>query len=77
MPDAKTPLERTKHWLESEVTRLRGELAALTAQPVCEGDPHTYTSTACHHGLHDRCRKQCKFCAVSCACRCHLPAEAV
>lgn len=32
---------------------------------------HVYVSTACHHGLHDRCRQSCKFCAVACACPCH------
>lgn len=32
---------------------------------------HVYTSTACQHGLHDRCRKACKFCGVACACSCH------
>jgi hypothetical protein len=30
-----------------------------------------YTSTACTHGLHDRCRKSCKFCASPCMCSCH------
>jgi hypothetical protein len=34
---------------------------------------HEYTSTACLHGLHDRCRKTCKFCAKRCACACHWP----
>ncbi len=32
---------------------------------------HNYVSTACHHELHDRCRKQCKFCAQPCGCWCH------
>ena len=32
---------------------------------------HVYTSTACHHGMHDRCRKECKFCGVKCRCACH------
>lgn len=32
---------------------------------------HDYLSTACHHGQHDRCRKECKFCAVPCKCACH------
>jgi hypothetical protein len=41
-------------------------------RPV-HGDEHIYLSTACHHGLHDRCRKECKFCAVRCLCSCHKP----
>lgn len=32
---------------------------------------HQYLSTACLHGLHDRCRKQCKFCTAECICACH------
>jgi hypothetical protein len=30
-----------------------------------------YTSTACHHDLHDRCRHTCKYCAKPCRCTCH------
>jgi hypothetical protein len=29
---------------------------------------HHYLSTACQHGLHDQCRKACKFCGALCAC---------
>src|SRR5687767_10005861 len=32
---------------------------------------HDYLSTACFHGLHDRCRRECKFCAQPCRCECH------
>jgi hypothetical protein len=32
---------------------------------------HKYTSTACMHGLHDRCRQECKFCNATCRCTCH------
>jgi hypothetical protein len=32
---------------------------------------HDYLSTACLHGLHDRCRLVCKFCAAACRCGCH------
>lgn len=34
-------------------------------------EQHDYLSTACFHGLHDRCRKECKFCGVACKCDCH------
>lgn len=34
-------------------------------------DKHEYLSTACYHGLHERCRKECKFCGVKCNCPCH------
>lgn len=30
--------------------------------------PHAYVSTACLHGLHDRCRLVCKFCSAPCSC---------
>lgn len=32
---------------------------------------HAYTSTACQHELHTRCRDVCKFCDARCACSCH------
>lgn len=43
---------------------------------------HTYTSTACQHGLHTRCgtlqhdagdlgAPHCKFCDAKCNCQCH------
>lgn len=35
---------------------------------------HWYTSTACLHLLHDRCRETCKFCSRPCLCKCHQPA---
>lgn len=30
---------------------------------------HHYISTACLHGRHTECRKQCKFCSANCACK--------
>lgn len=33
---------------------------------------HPYTSTACQHALHSRCRQSCKFCAARCMCACHV-----
>lgn len=42
-------------------------LVAMLARPR----KHRYTSTACAHDYHDRCRKQCKFCLVRCVCSCH------
>jgi hypothetical protein len=44
------------------------------SKPVIKTPPatvHDYLSTACFHGLHDRCRLTCKFCAVPCRCPCH------
>jgi hypothetical protein len=32
---------------------------------------HNYLSTACWHGKHDQCRKECKFCKAPCKCECH------
>lgn len=31
---------------------------------------HPYYSTACAHGLHERCQDTCKFCAAPCECSC-------
>lgn len=39
-------------------------------------EDHQYTSTACMHELHDRCRKNCKYCGNGCLCECHRAAEA-
>lgn len=46
-------------------------------RPAPDPTAHDYLSTACHHGLHDRCRKVCKFCPTACRCVCHLIAEGV
>lgn len=43
--------------------------AALPAMPTAQ--EHDYTSTACQHRLHDRCRQACKFCGAACGCGCH------
>jgi hypothetical protein len=40
-------------------------------------EPHNYLSTACFHGLHERCRQHCKFCDVQCKCGCHKQAARV
>lgn len=45
---------------------MREVLATSAATPPA----HVYTSTACQHGLHDRCRKACKFCGTPCLCPC-------
>lgn len=29
---------------------------------------HAYTSTACHHGQHQLCKLNCKYCGASCGC---------
>jgi hypothetical protein len=42
------------------------------ALPVESG--HIYLSTACLHGLHDKCREWCKYCGNKCVCmvpECH------
>lgn len=36
---------------------------------------HRYTSIACHHGSHNRCRLTCKHCDQHCRCRCHQPEQ--
>ena len=32
---------------------------------------HEYLSTACWHGVHTRCRSECKFGGETCVCECH------
>lgn len=46
-----------------------------TAAPGPVDDLHSYVSTACHHGLHERCRTSCKFCGQLCSCPCHHGAQ--
>lgn len=42
----------------------------LASAPAATPPAHVYTSTACQHGLHDRCRQNCKFCGTPCLCAC-------
>jgi hypothetical protein len=63
------------------VRRLEDALAPLLEDskgPVATqagANPHDYLSTACFHGLHERCRLNCKFCGVDCRCPCHVKAQ--
>lgn len=39
---------------------------------------HTYLSTSCLHGYHERCESKgakCKFCEAKCVCSCHEKKE--
>ena len=36
---------------------------------------HAYTSTACVHQMHGKCRVTCKFCQAGCRCVCHNQME--
>lgn len=39
---------------------------------------HSYHSTACQHGIHEQCRRTCKFCDQKCGCDCHAaPTEII
>lgn len=51
---------------QSDVSMTVAELSGMDDLP-----PHRYLSTACHHGKHSECRKECKFCAAVCGCACH------
>jgi hypothetical protein len=63
------------------VRRLEDALAPLLEDskgPVATqagANPHDYLSTACFHGLHERCQRHCKFCGVDCRCTCHVKAQ--
>jgi hypothetical protein len=48
-----------------------GLFPELPRPEVPQAGAHDYLSTACHHGLHARCRLTCKFCAEPCRCECH------
>jgi hypothetical protein len=50
---------------------LQPELIDFTNNQEPRAGEHRYMSTACLHGHHGACRKTCKFCEVSCRCRCH------
>jgi hypothetical protein len=45
------------------------------ASYALEPETHAYISTACQHGLHERCRLICKFCDAGCQCACHEASE--
>ena len=53
---------------QSSVKFAEAYLAQRTPEPA---PAHDYTSTACQHELHERCRKNCKFCLATCKCECH------
>lgn len=55
-------LDQLNTMLLEENERLRGGTREVA---------HDYLSTACFHGLHERCRRECKFCGVQCRCECH------
>lgn len=46
-------------------------ISAALPLPTVVPPVHDYTSTACFHGAHDKCRLICKFCTARCACICH------
>lgn len=43
----------------------------LPQELLAQQGGHLYTSTACQHDLHSRCRVTCKFCGILCDCICH------
>lgn len=54
--------------LSARLSRSASECHASQPEPEAA---HDYTSTACQHGFHERCRKNCKFCQVPCRCPHH------
>ena len=50
---------------------VKDDVLAASMPASLEYEDHDYTSTACYHGQHDRCRQLCKFCLARCQCRCH------
>lgn len=44
------------------------EEPAAPAEDGGEAAVHAYVSTACQHGLHDKCRLTCKYCGDPCVC---------
>ncbi len=45
------------------------EQASTTRVRVPHQVDHSYVSTACYHGRHERCRLTCKFCPAPCRCQ--------
>lgn len=62
-----------RHTATCGCERLRAR-AALT-EAVEHAGGHHYLATSCHHDLHGRCRRTCKFCQAACECGCHRPTE--
>ena len=80
------PLHRAMPWLEQRGIvvrpgfdgRVHSAPALSPADVPAQPEPvHVYTSTACQHGLHGRCRLVCKFCEVACGCSCGHPAQPI
>ena len=76
------PLRAKDNWVllstpvREEIGWRSGEYARQSpASHAADSAPHDYLSTACFHGLHERCRQQCKFCDVKCNCLCHTHFE--
>ena len=65
-------------WKDQDPHAMYAAVEAVLAMPTSshEDETHSYTSTACFHGLHDRCRRTCKFCGVGCNCPCGHPDSA-
>lgn len=51
---------------DEEIRKLNRRLNDLE-----ETEDDHYTSTACYHDIHKRCRRTCKFCDYECQCDCH------
>jgi hypothetical protein len=59
--------------LREKATRQSADVAPQSVHLV----NHLYTSTACQHSLHSRCRRTCKFCETPCRCPCHTTVKGV
>lgn len=67
-------MQKQERWLPNKLLAMSdgGEVMDASKALHSETPTHDYLSTACYHGLCERCRKQCKFCSVSCRCACHV-----
>jgi hypothetical protein len=59
-----------REYVQQEFDKRLGSTVPPDSDSALRGK-HPYTSTACQHALHDRCRLSCKFCASPCMCPCH------
>jgi hypothetical protein len=61
----------TVEHMRAELTRPQFVKLLHQATTDAETGEHHYLSTACHHELHESCRRTCKFCEAECLCTCH------
>jgi hypothetical protein len=70
--DCGQPVRNIEHPLRPGVVMATScACPAIVRYAESQARGHSYVSTACHHDLHEQCRRTCKFCSTPCLCSCH------